>query len=269
MAAEHHLCDLLLLKVDRGAGCSVTSLGLRQQAVLTDLTRLLPRLASLQFGELEVRVVPDVQGYRMRLLLRPRQRGLLLDPKNSRSTLEGEAAMLRDDIERVGLRVMRAARDANGTRAKTPGPLPDLMHELLVRRARQDWRFMVEHQQIELPFPDCSRFYEDELVHRVDGVVHAVTEHVIVIRSAEIWALDPKPRVEARMGRLCIEVCAASLTRSTQPQLDANQCGRWRSHVVRLKRCALTSAIVGAVDVSEGADYREAGRPLRGLQKTI
>jgi hypothetical protein len=45
--AEIHLCDLLLLKVDRGVGCSITSLALRQRAVLADLTRLLPRLAAL------------------------------------------------------------------------------------------------------------------------------------------------------------------------------------------------------------------------------
>jgi hypothetical protein len=109
--AEIHLCDLLLLKVDRGAGCSVTSLALRQRAVLADLTRLLPRLAALQFGELDARVVPDGQGYRMRLLLRPRQRSLLLDPRNGKPTLEGEAAMLRDDIQKAGLRVLRAARD--------------------------------------------------------------------------------------------------------------------------------------------------------------
>ena len=120
MAAEYHLCDLLLLKVDRGAGCSVTSLGLRQQAVLADLTRLLPRFAALQFGELDARVVPDVQGYRMRLLLRPRQRSLLLDPTNSRPPLEGEAAMLRDDIEKVGLRVMRAARVVKELHGRAP-----------------------------------------------------------------------------------------------------------------------------------------------------
>jgi hypothetical protein len=266
--AEIHLCDLLLLKVDRGAGCSVTSLALRQRAVLADLTRLLPRLAALQFGELDARVVPDDQGYRMRLLLKPRQRSLLLDPRNGKPTLEGEAAMLRDDIQKVGLRVLRAARDARSPGERKPAPERDLLHELLVRRARQDWRFDVEHQQIELPFPDCPRFVEDEAAHRVDGIVHAVTEHVIVVRGAEIWALDAQPRVAARMGRLCIEISAASPTKSMEPQLEARQCRHRWSQLVRLKRCALTSAIVGAIDLAAGAAGREAARTAPVARET-
>ncbi len=256
--AELHLCDLVLLKVDRGAGCSVTSLALRQRAVLADLTRLLPRLAALQFGELDARVVPDGQGYRMRLLLKPRQRSLLLDPKNGKPTLEGEAAMLRDDIQKVGLRVLRAARDSRSPNERRPAPEGDLLHELLVRRARQDWRFDVEHQQIELPFPDCPRFVEDEVAHRVDGIVHAVTEHLVVVRGAEVWTLDDRPRVVARMGKLCIEVSASNLASSTEPTHNAIPCGRHRSLLARLKRCTATFAVIGAVEVKSGAARSDA-----------
>jgi hypothetical protein len=256
--AEIHLCDLLLLKVDRGVGCSVTSLALRQRAVLADLTRLLPRLAALQFGELDARVVPDAQGYRMRLLLKPRQRGLLLDPGNSKPTLEDEAAMLRDDIDRAVLRVLRAARDARSRTGKRAGVVRDLMHEVLVRRARQEWRFLVEHRQLELPFPDCPRFREDVVAHQVAGVVHAITEDIVVMRSAEILTLDETPRVVTRMDRLCIEASASTLAGSTEPAANAIQCGRRRSLLARLKRCTTTSAVIGAVEVKDGASRRDA-----------
>jgi hypothetical protein len=247
MVAELHLCDLLLLKVERGVGCSVTDLARRQRTVLADLSRLLPSLAALHLGELDARVVPDVQGYRLRLLLRLRQRSLLLDPKCSKPTLEGEAAMLRDDIERMGLRVLRAVRELKGAKAKATGG-PDLMHELLVRRARQDWRLMVEHRQIDLPFPDCPRFYADEVAHRVDGVVLGVNEHLVVMRSVDVSTIDAHPRIVARLGRLCIR---APGTGGTERGFDAIRCGRPRSQVVRLQRCALTSAIVGAIDDAE------------------
>ncbi len=258
MAAELHLCDLLLLKVDRGSGCSVTTLASRQQAVLTDLTRLLPRLATLQFGELDARVVPDAQGYRMRLLLRPRQRSLLLDPKNGRPTLEGEIAMLRDDIEKVGLRVMRAAREVKGSKATGPGASTDPMHELLVRRARQQWRFMVEHRQLELPFPDWPRVCEDEVAHRIEGVVHAIGEHWIVMHGVEVWTLGENARVIARMGALCIETSASSLAGPTDTVFKALQCGRRWSRLARLKRCTTTCAVVGATEVAAGASCCEA-----------
>lgn len=261
--AEIHLCDLLLLKVDRGAGCTVTNLALRQRAVLADLTRLLPRLAALQFGELDARVVPDGQGYRMRLLLKPRQRSLLLDSRNGKPTLEDEAVMLRDDIDKAGLRVLRAAREARRRTDTKAGVARDLMHELLVRRARQEWRFMAEHRQIELPFPDCPRYVEDEAAHRVNGIVHAVTEHLVVVRGAEVWTLDDHPRVVARMGRLCIEASASTLAGSTDPSLNAIQCGRHRSLLARLKRCTTTFAVIGAVEVKSGASRSEAACMLR------
>jgi hypothetical protein len=256
--AEIHLCDLLLLKVDRGPGCSVTSLALRQRAVLADLTQLLPRLAALQFGELDARVVPDGQGYRMRLLLKPRQRSLLLDPRNGKPTLEDEAVMLRDDIDKAGLRVLRAAREARRRTDKKAGAARDLMHELLVRRAQQQWRFDVEHQQIELPFPDCPRYIEDEAAHRVDGIVHVVTEHFVVVRGAQVWTLDDRPRVVARMGRLCIEASASALAGSTEPSLNAIECGHHRSLLARLKRCTTTFTVIGAVEVKSGASRSEA-----------
>lgn len=256
--AEIHLCDLLLLKVDRGAGCSVTSLAVRQRAVLADLTRLLPRLAALQFGELDARVVPDGQGYRMRLLLKPRQRSLLLDSRNGKPTLEDEAVMLRDDIDKAGLRVLRAAREVRRRTDTKAGVARNLMHELLVRRARQDWHFEVEHQQIELPFPDCPRYVEDEVAHRVDGIVHAATEHLVVVRGAEVRTLDDRPRVVARMGKLCIEVSASTLASSTEPAHNAIPCGRHRSLLARLKRCTATFAVIGAVEVKSGAARSEA-----------
>jgi hypothetical protein len=256
--AEIHLCDLLLLKVDRGAGCSVTSLALRQQAVLADQTRLLPHLAALQFGELDARVVPDGQGYRLRLLLKPRQRSLLLDPRNGKPTLEGEADMLRDDIQKAGLRVLRAVRDVRSPIETKPAPKRDRLHELLVRRARQEWRFMAEQRQIELPFPDCPRYVEDEVAHRVDGIVHAVTEHLVVVRGAEVWTLDSRPRVVARMGKLSIEASASTLAGSTEPPLNAIQCGHHRSLLARLKRCTTTFTVIGAVEVKSGAARSEA-----------
>jgi hypothetical protein len=165
--------------------------------------------------------------------------------------------MLRNDIDRVGLRVLRAARDARNPTEKNAGVERDLMHELLVRRARQEWRFDVEHQQIELPFPDCPRFCEDEGAHRVEGVLHAITEHVVVMRSAEVLTLDATPRVVARMGRLFIEVSASTLAGSKGPTLDVLQCGRRRSLLARLKRCTTTSAVIGAVEVEDDASRPE------------
>jgi len=261
--AEIHLCDLLLLKVDRGAGCSVTNLALRQRAVLADLTRLLPRLAALQFGELDARVVPDAQGYRLRLLLKPRQRSLLLDPGSSKPTLEDEAVMLREDIDKAGLRVLRAARDARRRTDTKAGVARDYMHELLVRRARQEWRFMVEHKQLELPFPDCPWFCEDEVAHQVAGIVHAITEDLVVMRGAEIMTLDETPRVVARMDRLCIEVSALTLAGSTEPTSNAMQCGHRRSLLARLKRCTTTAAVIGAAEVKAGESLLEAARKSR------
>jgi hypothetical protein len=255
--AELHLCDLVLLKVDRGTGCSVTSLALRQRSALADLTRLLPRLAALQFGELDARVVPDSQGYRLRLLLLPRQRSLLLDPRTGRATLESEAELLRNDIERVGLRVLRAARAAKSPKAKPAGAGHDLMHELLVRRAQQQWRFAIEHQQIELAFPDCPRYAEDDVVHRVVGLVHAVTERHVVLKRVEIWTLDASPRTVARVGRLWLELSVSSdFGPVNDPRgHDAALCGRPWSRVARLNRCVLTSAIVGAIEVTVGGPH--------------
>ena len=249
--ADLHLCDLMLLKVDRGAGCSITSLALRQRTLLADLPRLLPRLASLQFGELQARVVPDMQGYRLRLLLRPRQRSLLVDPSGCMATLDDEAEMLRDDIRKVGLRVLRGVREVKRRNSSLSDVGGDCMHELLVRRARQQWRFVVEHQQVELPFPDCPRFFEDKTILRVDGIVHAISEHVVVVRAAQIWTFEPSPRLVARLGKLWVEVSASSMHGPTKrrPLLDSITCGHPWSHLARLKRCTVTAAIVGAVKV--------------------
>jgi len=223
---------------------------LRERAVLADLMRLLPRFSTLQFGELDARVVPDAQGYRPWLLLRPRQRSLLADPRNSKQTLEDEAELLRNDIQKVGLRVLRAARDANGDRAQMRGADRDLMRELLVRRARQHWLFVAERQQTELPFRDCPRYIEDDVVHRVDRIVHAITEHVVVLRAAQIWTVDASPRVAARKDRLCIEVSAPS---PTGPKNGHIALDKFESQLARLKRCILTSAVIGAIEVTDGA----------------
>ena len=143
------------------------------------------------------------------------------------------------------------------------GVVHDLMHELLVRWARQEWRFMVEHKQLELTFPDCPRFREDEGAHRVGGVLHSITEHVLVMRSAEVLTLDATPRVVARMGRLCIEASASALGGSAERAFNATQCGRRRSLLARLKRCTTTSAVIGAVEVENDASRPEGSGTLR------
>jgi hypothetical protein len=248
--AELHLCDLMLLKVGAETGCSIPLLAQRERAVLADLTRLLPRLLTLQFGEIDARVVPDADCYRLRLLLRPRQRNLLVGPSCARITLAGEADLLRTDIQKAGLQVMRAAREARRRPTIAPPADRDLMHELLVRRARQAWRFVVEHQQIELPFPECPRYFEDEQAHRVEGVVESITEHLVVVRGAEIRTLDASPHVVARLGHLGVEINpAASSPAAEGARTDVISCGRHHSQLVRLRRCVLTLAVIGAVEV--------------------
>ena len=255
-----HIGDLLLLNVDRSVGCSIAHLARRQQAVLADLHKLLPRLALLRFGELDARVVPDTQGYRLRLQLRLRQRSLLVDPRQYPRALEEEVELLRDDIRKVGLCVLRRAREVKQRGSRAPCPKRDSMLELLARRARQQWRFEVEHQQIELPFPDCPRYFEDVVLHRVDGIVHAITEHTVVIRCAEIWTTDPTPKRAALIRKLCVQIPNPFMAEKKREisSSDRIQCGQPSLQWVRLKRCILTAAVIGAVKVSSEAEAEPA-----------
>lgn len=249
--ADFHLGDLLLLKSDGGAGGSLERLARQRDRVLEDLTRVLPRLQTLEFGELTSRCIPSPDGFVLRLLLQPRQRNLLAAPRRTNRSFEAEAQQLRADLLELGPTLRREARASRRRRPMAGVRDVDLMHELLVRRSREQWRIQVADVQLELVFPDCPSYRVDQDVCNVRGTVRSVSARgadtqEVVLAGATVWTCGPSPSQVLTTRHLSIYVAHAGSRGLVEVTSGVVICGRPWNCLAHLHWCVLTGVVMGA-----------------------
>ena len=145
----------------------------RQADLLRDLYCLVPRLANLCFGTLDVSWVVNQDACWLRLQLVPRQR-LLFDPlgaSHSRPrSLPDEARLVWTDIRSSNIHTLQAASGLERwSKNEMPAP-PDPLHEMAFRLSRKQWIFEAESGQLSLEFPEVPRYVVDKGPSEIHGI---------------------------------------------------------------------------------------------------
>jgi len=152
------VADLKLLPCD--GRVDVQRLIARKDDLIRDLHCLVPRLAALCFGELDVRWVVGTDACWLRLQLVPRQQ-LLFDPlvpgRSRPRSLPDEARLVWLDICSSPIRALQAASGLEkwaGSEMRAP---VDPHQEMAFRRSKRQWTLESESGQICVVFPEVPR----------------------------------------------------------------------------------------------------------------
>jgi len=227
----------------------------RQNQVVADLCRLVPRMSTLSYGELCLAWAAHSDSWWLRLGLAPRRQGLLFDPlTRSRSrpnSLVEEAKLCWRDIEESPLQALRAARGLMrwAAFAETSSPL-DPLHELAYRRSKQQWQIESECGQLTLAFPDCPRYIADSPPAEVCGVIETMSTRAITLRQPNFINADPS-RTGANLPNRLRVVPPATSPRSERsiPWLAAQEARpeTLLALTVTLHRCLVSKRVIGAI----------------------
>src|SRR2546423_10376315 len=223
----------------------------RQADLLRDLHCLVPRLANLCFGTLDVSWVVNQDACWLRLQLVPRQR-LLFDPLGASHSRPGslpeEARLVWTDICDSQLRALQADSGLvtwSNSETRTP---PDPLHEMEFRRSRAQWIFEAESGQQRVQFPQAPRYLVDEEPCKIHGVVDAVLRSALVLRQARIEPTHgPTVALQGQL-RIAPDNSDTPRRREARWQLTLGALpGSSLSLPVVLHRCLLSRRVVGAV----------------------
>ncbi|GAB4566588.1 MAG: hypothetical protein Tsb007_39650 [Rhizobacter sp.] len=226
----------------------------RQNQVVADLCRLVQRMSTLSYGELNLSWAAHSDSWWLRLGLAPRRQGLLFDPlARSRSrpgSMVEEAKLLWRDIEASPMRALLAARGLMkwATFAAAPSPL-DPQHELAYRRSKQQWQLESECGQLTLAFADCPRYIADPLPVEICGVIETMSMRVITLRQPK-FINDDDARTGANLPSRLRVVPPATGPRSERSiPWHAVQEARPETLLaltVTLHRCLVSKRVIGA-----------------------
>jgi hypothetical protein len=224
----------------------------RQADLLRDLYCLVPRLASLCFGTLDVSWVLGHDACWLRLQLVPRQRPLfdLVIARSTPKSLPDEARLVWADICDSHLRALQAASGLEKwSKSETPTVLDPLL-DMAFRRSREQWTFEVESGQLCLEFPEVPRYLIDEAPSEVHGIVDAVFSRALILRQVRIGPSDVASAGISLQGPLRIAPDRNDMPPNwgspCQPRLQVWP-GRNISLPATLCRCLLSRQIIGAV----------------------
>jgi hypothetical protein len=238
----------------------------RQNDMLLDLYRLVPRLAALSYSELRATWIARSETWWLRLELVPRRQGLLFDPlSRSRSrpaSLLDEAQVVRKDVAESPLRARQAlAGLKKWADSKIPAPLqPD--YEMAYRRSKAQWIFESESGQLCLEFPEAPRYKVDSEPCQVAGLVASVSLRAIELKHAWSDCANQLSATKVRIPSLRLIPRAAHegghraapwrLAQDVRP-------GEMLSVDVTLYRCLLSSRVVGAIAVEDSPHPQPLG----------
>lgn len=224
----------------------------RQGDLVRDLYCLVPRLASLCFGELRTSWIVATDACWLRLQLVPRQR-ILFDPlapgRTRPRSLPDEARLLWEEICNSKLRALQAARGLEKWASNTDTPA-DPLHEMAFRRAKTQWTFESEAGQASVVFPEVPRYLVDDAPSEVSGIVDSVLPRAVVLRHVTARLVGESTPSIALRGSLRVVPChdRVVVKRATPwPLVLKVWPGKPLSMPVTLHRCLLSRRVIGAV----------------------
>jgi hypothetical protein len=253
---EGFIADLKMLQPEGGS--EPQQLLRRQNDMLLDLYRLVPRLAALSHSELRATWIARSETWWLRLELVPRRQGLLFDPlsrSHSRpASLHDEAQLVRNDLAESPLRARQAAAGLKRwADSDIPAPL-HADHEMAYRRSKSQWIMESESGQLCLVFPEAPRYRVDPEPCQVRGMVASVSLRTIELKR--VWS-ESADRLSAKKEQTSSLRVIPRATDGGQQRVVP-----WRlAQDVRpgemllvnatLYRCLLSNRVIGAIAAEE------------------